>query len=545
MLDNAVLTRRNAERIVVALVALLAVCCWAYSAHSILTSSPEQRVQFIPDDAYYYLSLARSFVNQGQWSFDSGVSLTSGFHLLHAYGLAAIYSLTHASAEQFVSYGIALSFMLAVPAVLLATFLAVRAGRLLASLVLLLFALSRNVSLNTVSAVEWSWVTSLSALYCLAFWATHRDRRKGALVVLPLAGFLGSLARTDFGLLPASLAAASIPALRASTGWGRVRSAFAGLGGAFAGVVVNLGHNWLATGQCLQSSARMKSLWMGTYGPSLRPIASVVFSLFGRTKVAFLFVGLLALVVLVCGVHRFAEAWNSACSANEATATADAQLSDATLWFGSGLAIAGYLAFYSLNPAGVQHWYTAGVVVPIFLVVNLPFLNVHWGYLGHVAVLVVLFILLAMQVPVFAALPTTPEWPHQLALLHAGHYLHERRFEAHVGSWNAGIINYYEGGHVINLDGVVNNDIYKYARSNELAAYVDERQIEYIVDFVNVLSSEDLRRRGGYDSPAFLRRLVPLKRFDNRSDGWHRLTLYRVRPSEVHMLEQHCREGPP
>ena len=31
-----------------------------------------------------------------------------------------------------------------------------------------------------------------------------------------------------------------------------------------------------------------------------------------------------------------------------------------------------------------------------------------------------------------------------------------------VGSWNAGIIGYYQGGDVINLDGLVNNEVYPY-----------------------------------------------------------------------------------
>jgi hypothetical protein len=146
---------------------------------------------------------------------------------------------------------------------------------------------------------------------------------------------------------------------------------------------------------------------------------------------------------------------------------------------------------------------------------------------------VLLLVLVAMQVPMFRAFPFTPEWPHQVAMLDAGHYLHRHKLEGHVCSWNARIINYYEGGRVVNLDGVVNNDIYEYASSNELAAYIDERRIEYIVDFVTMLSSENLRQRGGYESPAFLRRLVPLRKLDNRSDGWYGLTLYEVRPNHA------------
>lgn len=42
-----------------------------------LTLAPlELSTQYIPDDAFYYLTLARNFSDLGQWTFDSGVSLT-------------------------------------------------------------------------------------------------------------------------------------------------------------------------------------------------------------------------------------------------------------------------------------------------------------------------------------------------------------------------------------------------------------------------------------------------------------------------------------
>src|SRR6188768_3206039 len=44
-------------------------------------------VTMIPDDAFYYLVLARNFVSLGNWSFD-GTAPATGFHLLWAYVLA-------------------------------------------------------------------------------------------------------------------------------------------------------------------------------------------------------------------------------------------------------------------------------------------------------------------------------------------------------------------------------------------------------------------------------------------------------------------------
>ena len=54
-----------------------------------LVAHPETAIGAVPDDAFYYLKLAQNRVLLGVWTFD-GVSPTSGFHLLHAYGLVVL-----------------------------------------------------------------------------------------------------------------------------------------------------------------------------------------------------------------------------------------------------------------------------------------------------------------------------------------------------------------------------------------------------------------------------------------------------------------------
>lgn len=62
--------------------------------------------------------------------------------------------------------------------------------------------------------------------------------------------------------------------------------------------------------------------------------------------------------------------------------------------------------------------------------------------------------------------------------------------ETLVGSWNAGMFGYfYENGNLINLDGVVNNEIFKNIKNKTLKSYVLDKEIKYLVDnegaFVN------------------------------------------------------------
>jgi len=55
-----------------------------------------EQVIRIPDDAFYYLVLARNFAESGSWTFDH-MSTTSGFHPLHAFYLALVSAISGAA----------------------------------------------------------------------------------------------------------------------------------------------------------------------------------------------------------------------------------------------------------------------------------------------------------------------------------------------------------------------------------------------------------------------------------------------------------------
>jgi hypothetical protein len=119
-------------------------------------------------------------------------------------------------------------------------------------------------------------------------------------------------------------------------------------------------------------------------------------------------------------------------------------------------------------------------------------------------------------------------WPHQKYMLQAGLYLNENPLDGKVGSWNAGIIGYYEGGHVVNLDGLVNNDIYPYVVNNNLPAYLSSRGIYYLMDFEEMLTIYGYRVQGGYDDNEFIADLTPQKVFDRDQYSWNHMTLYYI-----------------
>jgi hypothetical protein len=75
-------------------------------------------------------------------------------------------------------------------------------------------------------------------------------------------------------------------------------------------------------------------------------------------------------------------------------------------------------------------------------------------------------------------------------------------------------MGYYLGGAtIVNMDGLVNNDIYPYAVSNRLPEYLQAQGIRHILDFENMFAPV-FAARGGYEDPEFLARLKPIKTFD-------------------------------
>ncbi|HLF15438.1 MAG TPA: hypothetical protein VI932_11185 [Bacteroidota bacterium] len=497
-----------------------------YIVVRICGSGPEFRIQYLPDDAFYYLTLARNFVLHGTWTFDSGISVTTGFHLLHAYSLAGIYWLLGSSSpEAFIRSAVIATYLVGTIACILGGVVVYRSRRILPAVFFAVVILSRNVSLGSISVVEWPWVITLSAAY---FFLVDQLSSRGGItmiILLFICGLLGSLARSDFGLMPLALAVSVVVSPGITDKRRHVIGTLSGLAGAGFGIAVITGHNYVIGGSLVQSSAQMKYFWNTFYGPSAKPILRTVLSLFGTPSVltVTLFC-LLFLLFMTAGLILFMGHRGREVVAGQGRIRR-------ALWGGSVLTVAGYVLFYSFNASGIQQWYTAHLVVPLFFIGVIPmlYLRDHRPLNSAWAILLTLMVLFEThQARMFFS---TPEWPHQQQLYRAGGYLKTARLDSGVGSWNAGILGFYTDGGVVNLDGLVNNSIYSYASRNDLPTYIDSIPIGYIIDFMNMFEGERIRARGGYDRPDFIERLKPLKRFDEGGNGWSRLTLYKILPT--------------
>ncbi len=479
---------------------------------AIIVSSPDTvQVAYMPDDAYYYLSLARNFVHYHEWTFDSGISKTSGFHPMLAYILALLYAIFRPGTDSFVRIGLIVSITFT----LLSTFFLLWQGWqrkeafFLAALAIILS--ERNILLNSVSGVEWPLVVFVIALFCVTM-ARNYSSRAGKMTLFVL-GALGSLTRSDFGILTFAFWCAALVLWRGNKNKDFLSAAGSGVAGAVVGVGLLFLHNYVLTGLAVQSSALMKSQWTsreaaisilrnGLAGLILVIVLPLLFGFLNRKKVRAVLSGL-SEVQKLFGLAALFD------------------------WIG-------YAIFYS-RASDVQPWYSANILMPAFVFLAALWYSIEHGILKKLKlapqiVFIVLFAgffsrTLLVTYPINAA---NGEWPHQQAMLEAGKYLREHPLDGHIGGWNVGIVNYYQGGEVINLDGVVNNDIYPYATTNTTPIYMQKKNIQYIIDFDNMFR-ELAVERGGYDDPLFLSSLQPLMRFDEgQYPTWVHLTLYKI-----------------
>jgi heme/copper-type cytochrome/quinol oxidase subunit 2 len=508
----------------------------------IMASPDTFQVQFTPDDAYYYLGLARNYVLTDLWTFDSGISTTSGFHPLLAYLLSFLYRATQPSTSDFVWYGLVLSSLTTLSISISAWYLGLFQNRYphYMLFIALLFS-STNYALNSVSIMEWPLVVLFSSLYVVCFSRSYKHDNTGRIILL-LLGVAGSLSRSDFGLLPFSIFIASIVSfifLGRNLQKCTIFNSFFGLLGALFGVVMVLTHNYVFSGNFLQSSALMKAHWSQISGPSYWGSAYLLFEVLGWSAPPYI----LVTIILLFGAALFLLV-KSGMKPNDKrlgrTITNEA-LIELVLAVGATVCIVGYMLVYSRN-GGIQRWYTANLVVPIFIVLVIGYKHLsavlkhrHLQLITAFLTIAVLAIMLRNMISLhFVRTNDLPPWPHQEAMLVAGKYLQHNPLNGRVGSWNAGIIGYYQGGNVVNLDGLVNDNIYDYAVSNRLPSYVLKEDIAYIVDFEPMIINSNQRARGGYDDPDFIANLQPIKVFDQGKDTeWKLLTLYRVSPVKV------------
>lgn len=471
----------------------------------------------IPDDAFYYIQMAFHRSRDGTWTFD-GTAPATGFHFLHGYFLVLIFKLFPDADWIDLYWIISISSCLAISTSVYFLGKAVsdlyRAPSALASA---LPFLSFPIIMQSTAMME-AWLVIFFSSLTVFLIVKQRETSTPSLTALCLIGILGSLSRSDYGMLPGILFVSIFTFERF-----RITPAVARISAILFGAIIGLSlltlHNYLISGQLTQASAQIKLLWSSISGHSIQPAIQLFLSISlpsidliaRQSELALL--AILLLTVTACSIATLKSV-----KTNNHTLPA-------ALLVGCFFTIVGYIAFYRQNSSALQPWYASNFITPIAIVTAaiFHFLTGRWNAIPTGLAFTV-FLLSGLKNIFYIP------WPHQSGMMEAGAYIRDLDKNSRFAAWNAGIISYFSGKPVINIDGLTNDEILPYIKNNRLISYLKEKNINYIVDYKEMIDSKSLRQRGGYDDKRIFRCITPLRPIDGTNTNWanSRLTLFKV-----------------
>jgi hypothetical protein len=505
-------------------------------------SLPELLAQGMADDAFYYLAIARNIALGSGVTFD-GLQPTNGFHPLYAAMLVPLARLFPERPETLAQAGLTLLMVLNAWTALPLYFLFHRRGKswagVMAAFVWLFNPWNLIISLGGVESGVYVFFAALSSLaYLVLRRSSGADWRQaavtGACLGLAIAGrsdgiFLLGAILLDLGLAVDWRAAPRLWSDR------RLREVVV-IGGA-AGIVLLpwLAWNLAVFGSPVQVSGTAV-YWHTHFGKtgSLGVILGELGGSLARMGYGALFFNLPAVFLgLLAGALALAGRRHPAGQAGE---TPPDRGSTGFLGIYGGLIFLFY-AFYLWQQ---QFWY----FMPLLLIGAAAAGEAYSSLENKTAGLPPIARRLApwLLAALIAAIMLTgwQRWQSGQLLIYpaqqnglpvaawlAANTLPEER----IGAWNSGVIGYLAGRTVINLDGVVNNELMAFVRQADAAPYdlcslwpyVRAQELDYITDYEDVWPADFEAQFSGL--------LELAESFPSLHDGGrYQVRIYRVLP---------------
>lgn len=527
-------------------IAICLFCFLVFRCFLFFTLPVQDIIGWIADDSFYYQKLACNYLADGsKWSFDMHSS-TSGFHILYAYLLFVFNWVFGCSHWRIVflcigllaSTSIALSFYFTMS-------LVKRHFTPNSHLPVAYVYFSPLVFLQVTSLME-SWISILlsSGTFLFLFFGFSPNgysnckyaRFKSAFVASPLKfiviyllGLCATLSRSDFIIGAAALAISSFIFNSKKDYHNLFKLDFLDLlrkslilfFGSVCGYMLVALHSFFISGSYVQGSAATKFYWSSVEGHSPLQFILTLFRLLlyplriftNEQELVFhvkqilllmspriLLLSFIILVLLIIAAFKFLPYFRGVFRSFLIYKFSPPGL---FMLVSSFTVILSYILFYSFNSRAQQPWYICQVIVPLSIVFSYLLARLFSeSRLANKSSLFVVFLLFSGMQGVWFSM-----WPSQLGLLNAGKYLSKHRLSGSVGSWNAGTISFFSQQPIVNLDGLVNNDIINYLDDSSLYKYINSRKIHYIADFEAMFLNPEFPRRGGY-SKGHLQRCV-------------------------------------
>ncbi len=421
---------------------------------------PERVVRFLSDDAYYYLSVAKH-VSEGRGPTSDTITRTTGFHPLWMFLL---------SLRPGVSWALGLgTFLFLATTVPLGFTARTLWGPPTGWVAALLWLANPHAVLLVATGMEGSLY---GAILASVAWALTRVAREGSWCSVLLAGAAAGLAvvaRTD-GLLVVPLAALWVA-------WVGEGGAMRRAGRSIAFVAVALvpfalwlawAHGW--TGRWIQGSADTKTLWREALNAEEGAVV-LTLALLGAWAVK----AFAKVPALKWGIPFLAAA--------ASTSIRGGRVLVHGFWVVPLLSGTAYALFLPK----LWGWYFAPALVGLTLLAA-PAL-VRWfelcGRRVQGSLLLAIVLIGAESFGYLSVKSVRGRNAYQEDMLATAFWMRDHLLPGTVAAaWNSGIYGWYSGLPVVNLDGLINNEIADRIRSGESEeAYLERRRIEVLVDY--------------------------------------------------------------
>ncbi len=486
----------------------------------LLNSSRALLVGVIPDDAFYELQIARHFLATGQWSFDRGLSTTTGFHLLNTY-LMSLFPQLMINPWLAIKFWMGIGVALSIGAIFMICRIAARTFGDFSLIFAFLVLNSAVYTTQSASLLEFPYVIVAAALYVAVVFRTRKESGFGALVAIFVLGVLGSLARSDFGGLPLAIFVACGISYCLNRRTDYLIQSLCGLVGATVGLIAVFLHNYFFSGHFLSDSAIVKALWGRRVGYSLKLPLIKLAQTVAVTKQSAPLAGVLFVIAMVVIAAVAIGKWRAPRREGAVAWTYENKL----LAGAGSIAIALYVLVYGTDP-GVQHWYAANFVLPWIFVLGAASRATERDRVLRVFAVFAVALLSAHSIRD----SYRPIWRHQRYMLEMAEYLEAHPVDGRIAGWNVGIVGFFNDGRVINLDGLMNDEVYPFVQAGTVAEYLNQAGVKFVVDFPEQVTNPQLARMLGYDGARLRAELKPIHTIanENRDDMELDYTLYAV-----------------
>lgn len=505
-------------------------------------------ITWTPDDSFYYQKLSCNFIDGNGWTFDESTK-TSGFHFIHAYTLVIINYILGCDSWRIVHFliGLLTSFSLAISCFLTISLVDNYFGKTPSVFSSILYV-SPLVIVNLTSLME-SWaviLTSSFVFYLLLnplvtenkYKKDKRDKflnldfkqNKYLFIVL---GLFYIFSRNDgivtlFILLFISTVIVFISFINKNFNKKHIYffwNSFFTFCGGVTGIFVILLHNLFFTGTVVQSSSATKFFWSSVAGHNPAPFIMLIERVFGTFStnsiwtllIPWKFFGLISFLVTCFLLYkRLIPLLNHDLNSQ----------GKFLISISSAGVLCGYTLFYSFNQSAIGPWYVFQILTPLSIIFgsfiefispkNNPKFPIIYILLTLLSVLAIRSTLIVKDGPSL----------HQTGMLKAGVTLSKIELDYPIASWNAGILSYFSNKNIINIDGLVNNEILNHLKNGTLLKYLNKKNIKYIADYDKMFLSNRLAEQGGYSNGKLKKCVLKIEKLDGDNPGWNNTPLY-------------------